>query len=203
MIWEQDLIEDIRTNTDFDDQDGGIPHPMGYTSWDIAKEFSTTNAAFLKEYFMHVKDHCTAILEIGVCRNEGHSSTHVLLNNKNPDTVYVGIDLDDKSFLDNADKNVYTLKTSSSNVEENMAKFKELGIEEFDFIFIDGWHSINQILIDWEYTSMLSDAGIVALHDVTTHPGPTAFIKALDKDKWNVEENLSPEDHGIGFAWRK
>ena len=30
MKWQSDLINDIRTFTEFDDQDGGVPHPLGY-----------------------------------------------------------------------------------------------------------------------------------------------------------------------------
>jgi len=200
MKWEEDLTKDIRTGTEFDDQDG-VAHPIPYAGQ--YGEFTFENRELLKEFFMHVKDHCTAILEIGVCRNEEGSSTHVFLQNKKPETIYVGIDLDDKSFLNDPKNNIFTIRGSSSNVEENMAKMKELGVEEFEFIFIDGWHSINQVLTDWEYSKWLSDAGIVGFHDVSGHPGPVAFVRALNKDKWNVEENLSPQDYGIGFTWKK
>jgi predicted O-methyltransferase YrrM len=84
-----------------------------------------------------------------------------------------------------------------------MQIFKDLGITEFGFIFIDGWHSINQVLTDWEYTALLSPNGIVGLHDVSSHPGPNSVIKAINKDIWEVEENTCPYDHGVGFAWKK
>jgi len=74
---------------------------------------------------------------------------------------------------------------------------------EFDFIFIDGWHSINQVLADWEYTNLLTDGGIVGFHDTSCHPGPHNFIKSLDKSKWDVIENCCPQDWGIGFARKK
>lgn len=35
MKWQLDLIKDIRTFTDFDDQDGGVPHPFGRNKWDV------------------------------------------------------------------------------------------------------------------------------------------------------------------------
>lgn len=199
MKWEQDLTRDIRTGTAYDDRDGGVTHPRGY---DGRKEFSDCNRSNLEQYFMKVRDNCKAILEIGVCRNGDESSTHVFLKNKRDDCAYVGIDLEDKSFLNNAEKNVLTIKNTSSDIEGNMARLRALGIEKFDFIFIDGWHSINQCYLDWEYTEWLSAQGIVGFHDVSCHPGPYAFIRALSTDKWTVIINTCPDDHGIGFAWR-
>jgi hypothetical protein len=202
MKWKIDLIEDIRFNSALDDADGGVfPHPLGYDG--SRGEFTLENRNLLKEYFMHVKDQCTAILEIGVCRNNQDSSTHVFLENKNPETVYIGIDLDDKTFLNDPAKNIHTIQGTSSDVEKNMELIKSLGVTEFDFIFIDGWHSVNQVLIDWEYTRWLSSSGIVGFHDTSAHPGPVKFVRALNREIWNVEENVSPEDHGIGFAWLK
>ena len=200
MKWMTDLAEDIKFNSHLDDIDGWIwAHPYDGSRGEFTKE----NRDFLKEYFLRVKDQCTAILEIGVCRNNQDSSTHVFLQNKNPDTIFVGIDLEDKSFLNNPEQNIHTIRGSSNNIEENLNTIKELGVEKFDFIFIDGWHSVNQVLIDWEYTKILSDIGIVGFHDTTAHPGPMKFVKALNRDLWNVDENLSPTDHGIGFAWQK
>jgi hypothetical protein len=204
MKWEQDLVRDIRTGTEYDDRDttdSRIPHPDP-SGWPW-EEVTDANRQAIKERFLKVRDNCKAILEIGVCRNEKDSITHIFLDNKLDETVYVGIDLDDKSFLNNPDKNIWTIQGSSSSVPEAMEIFKQLGITEFGFIFIDGWHSINQVMTDWEYTQMLSTNGIVGLHDVSSHPGPALFIKALNKDIWEVEENTCPRDHGVGFAWKK
>jgi predicted O-methyltransferase YrrM len=162
------------------------------------------NAEALKEFFLKVQDRCPAILEIGVNRiNNGATTTGVILDNKHPDTIYVGIDLDDKSFLNDASKNIHTIRANSFSVEDNIAKIKELGVTEFGFIFIDGWHSINAVITEWEYTALLSPYGIVGFHDTTQHPGPYYFVKALNKDIWNVEENVCLQDHGVGFAWPK
>lgn len=199
MKWQQDLIRDIRTHTGFDNIDGALPHPSGY---DGRQEFSDCNRQNLLDYFLRVKDQCRAILEIGVCRNGDSSSTHVFLQNKPDNCAYVGIDLDDKSFLNNSDKKIHTIQSNSSNIEDNYRTIAQLGITEFDFIFIDGWHSINQVLTDWEYTKWLSDHGIVGFHDVSCHPGPCYFIKALNTDLWTVVINTCPNDWGIGFAWK-
>jgi hypothetical protein len=204
MKWEGDLVRDIRTYTEFDNEDG---NQLGRVIRDVPgsgthREFSDCNRAELTEKFLKVKDQAKAVLEIGVCRNGEESSTFCFLNNKLDETAYVGIDLENKSFLDNQEKRIYTICGNSSDVDHNIEIMKSWGITELDFIFIDGWHSINQVLVDWEYTKILSPGGIVAFHDVSEHPGPHMFIRNLNTDIWNVEI-LCPTDWGIGFAWRK
>ena len=63
----------------------------------------------------------------------------------------------------------------------------EHGEDSFDFIFIDGWHSINQVLDDWKFTEFLAEGGIVGFHDTNTHPGPMLFVDNLNPDKYIVE----------------
>ena len=76
-------------------------------------------------------------------------------------------------------------------------------MQQLDFIFIDGWHSINQVYKDWDYTQLLHPKGIVVFHDTSAHPGPALFIRHLNKDKWVVHENLCPKDFGLGYCYRK
>jgi predicted O-methyltransferase YrrM len=206
MRWIEDLTHDIRTLSGFDDSDendGRIQKPHGWVYPPM--EVMDDNREALKERFLRVKDNCQAILEIGVSRetNGEQTTTGILLNNKHPNTIYIGIDVNDKSYLNDPSKNIYTIQASSMSVESNLAKIKEFGVTQFGFIFIDGWHSINAVLTEWEYTQLLAPNGIVGWHDTTQHPGPHYFVKALNKDKWHVEENVCPTNHGIGFAWRK
>jgi hypothetical protein len=210
MKWEYDLIEDIRTFTPFDDEDGGVPHPLGYSAYIDAnqnvvypKEVTHCNRYHLLEQFNKVRNNCKSILEIGIGRNSDESFAYVFFKNKKKDTVYIGLDIDDRSFLRDSENNIHTIQNDSSNYYKNVEIFKSIGVEKFDFIFIDGWHSINQVLRDWEYTNLLNDGGIVGFHDTSCHPGPDNFIKALDKNKWDVIENCCPEDWGIGFARKK
>jgi hypothetical protein len=210
MKWEKDLIKDIRTLTYFDDQDGGVPHPLGYeNAYDhegrmiYPQEVTHCNRYHLLEQFNKVRDNCGAILEIGIGRNADESFAHVFFKNKKKDTVYIGLDIDDRSFLRSSENNIHTIQNDSSYYLENVDMFKKIGVNKFDFIFIDGWHSINQVLRDWEYTNLLSDRGIVGFHDTSCHPGPNNFIGALNKYDWEVIENCCPQDWGIGFAWKK
>jgi hypothetical protein len=207
MKWEQDLIKNIRTGTDYDDDDhngrGMITRDQPFKEPDPYEgQVTVANRNDLTFHFLKVRDNAKAILEIGVARNGDDSAVHRFLRDKNDDTIYVGIDLDDKSYLDNPAKNIYTIRGSSSDIDANIEKMKSWGVDQFDFIFIDGLHSINQVVTDWEYTKLLSPTGIVGLHDVSEHPGPYHFVRNLNTDIWNVEI-LCPTDWGIAFVWRK
>jgi hypothetical protein len=201
MKWTTDLIKDIRTNTPFDDVDGATEASNGCTH-----EVTDGNRYALLENFVKVRNNCSAILEIGVNRNGANSFTQILLKNKLKSTIYLGVDIDNKSFLDSAHHNIYTIQENSSNFNHVMKYAKYIGITEFDFIFIDGDHSINQVLRDWEYTNFLSRIGIVGFHDTAYHYGPNAFVNSMNLGIWNVIPNScnnNPNDFGIGFAWKK
>ena len=211
--WQEDLTEtlsefDGEIECIIDPESNLMVQPAGWT--DTSRlEFTLDNRDALIERFLKVRDNCRAILEIGVHRPSWNdpigafTSTSALLNNKLSETIYIGIDQDDKSFLNNIEKNVYTIQNNSSHFDRNCERMQELGVTELDFIFIDGWHTINQVKRDWEYTQYLSPTGIVGFHDTTCHPGPKEFVRALDRNKWVVEENVCPGDWGIGFAWKK
>jgi hypothetical protein len=215
--WKEDLIRDIRYHDYRDDLDwnGGefpeIPsrpvavlHPVhGYT---ITQ--SDCNLDNIRDYFLKIKDKCKCIVEIGVdCNGTSteRTSTRIFLDNKLDDTIYFGVDIEDKSYLNDESKNIFTLKVDSSDIQSVIDFINSKGVSEIDFLFIDGWHSINQVMREWEYTKYLSDFGIVGFHDTSIHPGPHAFLKALDRKKWNVVENPCSDnlnDWGVGFVWR-
>jgi hypothetical protein len=201
MIWESDLTRDIRDGYGtMAWEDYIFENPNRYHG---LVEVTDCNRQAVKNYFNKVQPFCKAILEIGICRNDKDSITHTFINNKLNTTTYIGIDIEDKSFLNNTSKNIFTLKTNSHDYEKNEIEIKKLGVTEFDFIFIDGRHSIDDVLHDWEYTRMLSKNGIVGFHDINWHAGPYEFINALRTDKWHIEKNICPDDWGIAFVWRK
>ena len=202
MKWKTDLTKDIRFGSVVDDIDNPIPE-LGLKSSTPSIEFTYANHVALQEAIDRCKPKPKTFLEIGVCRNNEHSSTHTILKNLPNDGIDLGVDIDDKTFIDNAEKGIHTIRTSSSNYEEVIFKLKSLGVDKLDFIFIDGWHSINQVLFDWEYTNLLSDGGVVALHDTTAHPGPFLFMKFLDRSIWEVHPNLCQSDHGLGYCLKQ
>ena len=218
MTWKSDLIKDIRYNDYRDDLDwnGGefleIPNrpvDVRHPDTNQGQTMSVCNIENLKNQFDKIKNECKCIVEIGVDCNgtpTEMTSTSTFLKNKKEDTFYFGVDLNDKSYLNNPDKNIYTLQHDSSDIEYVMNFIKSKGINEIDFLFIDGWHSINQVIKEWEYSNWISQCGIVGFHDTSIHPGPHLFVKYLDKSKWEVLENACSDysnDWGIGFARKK
>jgi hypothetical protein len=177
-----------------------------YATSDGVAEFSECNREALKESFMSIKDTCKIILEIGVNRNEGRSSTSVFLNNKNDDTYYIGVDIEDKSYLNNPEKRIHTIMSGSQNVLDVMMgiqKITGIPLNEvvIDYLFIDGWHSVHQVLVDWEYSRAVKE-GIIGFHDVNHHPGPKRFINKLNTERFTIDKQC-PLDWGIAFIRRK
>ena len=172
------------------------------------QEFSFDNQEILKKYLLNQmnKKEKLNIVEIGVNRN-GYSvsSTSVFLNNKREQDIYLGIDIEDKSILNDQTNNIFTICSPSQNKDVIFSKFKEIGIEKIDILMIDGHHSINHVYLEWEiYTSLLSKDGIVVMHDTNSHPGPYFLLKSIDTTQYNVYKYLSDVvDWGIGVAVHK
>jgi hypothetical protein len=201
MKWREELTRDIRFGDDRDYID------ECYDFRNASAEFSECNSNALKSAFMSIRDKAKLIVEIGVHRNGQESSTCVFLDNKLPETLYVGIDIADKKFLDNPGKNIHTIINKSERVFDNMNEIARLtgqSIDEvvIDFLMIDGFHSINQMLVDWEYTRAVK-SGVIGVHDSNRHPGPSRFTKYLDRTKYDVQKCCGAiDDNGISFIKR-
>ncbi len=205
------LEKDIREHSPEDEID--LPtywitetfEPLTRTGLYLYREFSAGNQYALLHEFMKVRDEAKVIVEIGVARLSTkpyeHTSTAVLINHKKRDTVYLGIDAQDRSFVDDPDMNVHTVQCYSQDYEKVLAKMKELDIRGIDFLFIDGWHTINQVIDELFYVDLLNPGGIVGYHDINFHRGPNRIIHNLRKDKFDVRMHcLEHTDWGIGFA---
>jgi len=143
------------------------------------------------------------IMEIGVCRNGMGSFTHALLRNKPNHIPYLGVDLEDKTFLNNKEKNVFTIQSNSHDQDKVRSYAKEIGLEKISILLIDGWHSVNTCINDWLYSDMLSDNGIVIFHDTNGHPGPSVFLNAIDNKVYKVVKYFEDKDDcGIGVAYK-
>lgn len=146
-------------------------------------EFSALNHYILLKELKKLNNNCKCIVEIGVHRNEDLSSTCTLMDNKPNDCIYLGIDINDKSYLNDSYKNIHTIQTDSKNYEEVLKKLEELGASQIDLLFIDGWHSIEYVCdYDWRYAELLSPHGVVLAHDVSMHPGPYCHFDAVDEN---------------------
>lgn len=164
-------------------------------------EVSSKNYNLVKVITKNYMTH--GVMEIGVSRNGEGSFTRAMLDNKPDDIKYLGIDLDDKSYLNSIEKNIFTLKENSFNQESVRNYMKEIEMENISILFIDGWHSVNACINDWLYSDLLSDNGIVIFHDTNYHPGPRVIIESIDRTKFKVERYFTDEDdYGITIAYK-
>jgi len=211
------LIKEVRTfNNKIDDVDMPLDRSI-YLQY-MGAEFSHGNKKALLNELLKVKNNINSIVEIGVARliwkhhdlQTGEvikeeaipftdSSTSIFLRNKRDTTKYLGIDIEDKTYLESYKPNVYTLKAQSEDYEVVVDKLNEVGIEQIDFLFIDGWHSINQVLDELWYLQFMKPGGVIGFHDINHHPGPKALFEALNPDMFETI-NYNTPDWGIGFA---
>jgi len=193
------------------DLDWGWYPLKGYNAGNLgSREFSSDNQEVLHTYFMDFLDKTQkekiTIVEIGVNRNAyENTSTSVFLNNKRDQDIYLGIDIDDKTFLDNPEKNIHTIQCPSQNINMIYDKMVDCGIDQIDVLMIDGWHSINQCYLEWElYTQFLASGGMVVMHDTNFHPGPYYLVDSIDTNKYDVYKHLwDIQDWGISVAIKK
>ena len=203
---EKYLTNDIRLgNPEDNDRDfiNTFPNPFELVG---NKEFSMCNQAALTEEFIKVKNQTKVIVEIGVSRitynqTYNQTSTSIFLRHKRPDTLYLGIDIDDKTFLQGLGRNIFTLQTKSENYEVVKAKLDALKVSQIDFLFIDGWHSVNQVIDELWYVDFMKPGGVIGFHDTNYHPGPSRIIKELNPNIFDVRQYCEQQDDwGIGFA---
>lgn len=183
------------------------PYGAGY-SRNGPTEFSEDDQDILSKYLQKALNQKEKIIivEIGVCRNPYYkTSTSILIDNKRDHDIYIGIDIDDKSYLNNPSKNVFTLKTRSEDVSTINAFLHQLSITNIDLLMIDGYHSINQVYKEWEiYIPMLSEKAIVVFHDTNSHLGPICVLNSIDTNQYDVYKYLTDlRDWGIGVAIKK
>jgi cephalosporin hydroxylase len=145
------------------------------------------------------------IVEIGVNRSETYevSSTSTLLKLKPHECMYIGIDLDDKSSINSIENNVFTLRNDSADYEQLYQLMEWYGHEQIDFMFVDGWHSVNQVLKEWKYWEKMIPNGVMAFHDTNYHPGPVALLDVIDTNIFSVEWfGRGEADWGVGVVQR-
>lgn len=141
------------------------------------------------------------ILEIGVSLyNKESTITWAAISNKNESSYYIGIDIKDRKFVKDWGKNCHFIEMNSSNYSVIKSEIEKITNSKIGTLIIDGNHSVNGILKDWEYVNLLHDDGSVLIHDSNTHPGPVALLEAIDRTKFSIKEPLfDKEDHGIAI----
>lgn len=172
-------------------------------TWFPQAAFSEANRAALKPY---VEPWMRLIVEIGVSRDGWEfSSTKVLLDNKHPDCRWVGIDIEDRNWVCENSTNCTFIKNSSWDVEANLSRILEQGHKYIDLLFIDGDHSVNSVLKEWDYAKLINpEGGVVFLHDTNFHPGPWCLCESVDTNLFTVEKMCETRgDWGVAALRRK
>lgn len=168
--------------------------------WPPGPEVTDDNIRVVNQVIARLGNRCRAILEIGVHRNNNDSITTILMDKKPKGCFYLGIDLNDKSYLDNPFQNLHTIKCNSHDQFLIRQKLISSGITEIDLLMIDGWHSVNTCVNDWMYADLLSKHGSVILHDTNAHPGPIALYHAIDEKLFQKQRFNTDHVRDMGIS---
>lgn len=137
------------------------------------------------------------VIEIGVARNGSNSFTHQFLSAKTG--KYCGIDIEDKSFLNSQENQVYTIQANSHEQDRIRRFLADCGIDKCSVLMIDGWHSVTTVINDWLYSDLVEQGGVVIFHDTNYHPGPALVVDAIDPKKYRVVKYCQ-DRHDFGLA---
>lgn len=163
--------------------------------------FSAWNQAELTKL---VEPWMSLIVEIGVSRDGWEfSSTRVLLEQKPATCHYIGIDIGDRDWVASKATNVAIIRNSSYDVQNNLQQILALG-RWIDLLLIDGDHSVNSVLKEWEYAKFVRpNGGVIVLHDTNFHPGPWCMCECVDTSCFEVRKLCeTADDWGMGVLRR-
>ena len=205
-----------------------------HTTEDMSEEVGLTERTenILKQHLTSLlaKKEKINILELGVADgNTNNSTTKILISNKRPQDVYCGIDIIQKNAWNG--ENVNIIHSPSEYIDININRLNSLYtqrvesvasigepfetvpsilpeesnvVNEIDMLVIDGWHSMEQLYKEWQYTRILSSVGVVFINSVNLYPGPYYISKSIDDTKYDIYRYLSDvKDNGICVAVRK
>ena len=175
------------------DTDGPYLNSHGF------RPISDENIQVVLDAIKSLGSNLQAIMEIGVDHSNSKSLSNILMKNKPKTCFYLGIDLDDKSYLNDVTNNIFTLQCNSHDQYSIRKYLTSKNIQKLDLIFIDGWHSVNTTVNDWSYVNLLSNHGLVIVHDSNTHPGDIALCEAIDTDIFDVTRYCFGNDAGIAI----
>lgn len=166
------------------------------------RQFSDANKKFIIN-LLKTNPQIKCIVEIGTASSYPNSSTQTFIQYKSPGTLFITIDINDKSTLiehkNTALEKILILQSDSVN--EGLKKhFTDITI---DLLFIDGDHSVDRVFKEYEfYLPLMSKNGIIVLHDTTLHPGPYLFMEAVDENIYK-KEKIHLNDYGLGIVYLK
>lgn len=142
-------------------------------------------------------------LEIGV-HYGGMTKVGELLGFKNG----IGIDFDFRELKVDFEDNI-TLLNADSHDKETEDKVKELlGDNKLDFLWIDGFHSYNQVSTDFTiYEKFVKPGGVIGFHDMflgndASDNNPVEVFFNSIKDKYNKPNTYKNDHTGVGAFFK-
>ena len=194
-IWGLKYFPDISKIYDNDNE-----NPIIDQDGKVFPEISDCNRDVVKTVIHSFGGNLKSIMEIGVHRSESNGDdtfTSIFLKEKPQHCIYIGIDLGNKSFLDDKDNNIFTLECNSIEQDRVRNFLKKNNVDKLDILSIDGYHSVNMTVNDWKYADLLSDNGVVIIHDTNYHPGDVVMPYAVDENIFEITKHCLGSDCGI------
>ena len=160
---------------------------------------SPMNLFYIGNYFNTVKENAKLIVEIGVVPNltVPNSSSYFLYEKPN-DCVYLGIDICDRSYVEQIAPNAHFLQVDSKDTGRIVEEINKYG-GQIDFLFIDGLHTIEQVKYELALIPSVRKGGIIGFHDTMIHIGPNVWMKAFDPAKFTIHNYSQFNDWGLGI----
>lgn len=113
---------------------------------------------------------------------------------------YFGIDMYDRDFSKYFSPSKYFIQTDSRNIEFVMNHLRKRNIFEIDLLMIDGHHSVNMVINDWQYSKYLSQRGVIIIHDTNVHPGGYVVFDAIDETLFIKTKYFQNDKDTFGLA---
>lgn len=168
------------------------------------QHFTPLNQQVLRDAVLSTS--AEAIMEIGVHRPRSgsqHSSTLVILEAMSDEAVYCGVDIAERK-LPARKPNSFFLRHDSSDWSAVIDFLASHNVLALDVLMIDGDHSVNQVLRDWRYASLVRPGGKVVMHDTNYHPGPVLLFDAIDDSIFEkARHGQGKNDYGISVFCRR
>lgn len=186
----------------FTDEGNNDSDSLDYQGPNPPREVSPESYELVKNELFNYKD-CKAILEIGIFQNiKGFS--YLLSTEKQTNTIYVGLDIDEKRYLGQPIDNIFIIKSDSKDQEFVRQELRKLGVYKLSILFIDGFHSLNMVVNDFKYSDLVEPGGLIFLHDTNFHPGPNLLYRAVDENVFDKELYFdNNNDYGLAILRKK
>ena len=168
----------------------------------VPNEVSAMNLEKLEEFYKKYASDGGLIVEIGVWRNPDSNfktSTQLFLELKTDRTDYLGIDIEPRPHVQGRKPNTNMLQIDSGMTPIISEIIQKHFQKPIDFLFIDGWHSVEQVKKELALIPLVKKGGVIGFHDISFHAGPNLWMDAFDPDKFTIHKFRADDDWGIGF----